>query len=72
MDFLNKLFGKKQGSTAPSSNVQSSTQTPDPSNEEDYARRCLEVEFKEEQETRTFRTDPAFATILTPLNNQQE
>lgn len=71
MDFLNKLFGKKQGLTAPSSNVQSSLQTPDPSNLEEYVRRCLEVEFKEEQETRTFRTDPAFATILTPLNNQQ-
>jgi hypothetical protein len=44
---------------------------PDPSNVEDYVRRCLAPEFLEENETRTFRTDPAFASVLTPLNAQQ-
>jgi tetratricopeptide (TPR) repeat protein len=74
MDFLNKLLGKKQSTTASSNYAQShmiKTPTPDPTNEEEYVRRCLEVEFKEEQETRTFGSDPAFATVLTPLNAQQ-
>lgn len=46
-------------------------QPPDPSNEQEYVRRCLESEFTEEQETRTFRSDPAFASVLTPLNSKQ-
>jgi hypothetical protein len=39
--------------------------------EEGYVRRCLEFVYREEQETRTFQTDPAFADILVPLNAQQ-
>jgi HEAT repeat protein len=41
------------------------------SNEEDYIRRCLEVEFYEEKESRTFRSDPSFATVLGPLNERE-
>jgi tetratricopeptide (TPR) repeat protein len=44
---------------------------PDPSNVEDYVRRCLTPEFVEENETRTFRSDPVFASVLTPLNAGQ-
>ena len=74
MSILNRLFGKKQGTTAASSNElmpQASVNIPDTSNEGEYVRRCLIAEFKEEQEIRTFRTDPAFAEILTPLNAKQ-
>jgi tetratricopeptide (TPR) repeat protein len=44
---------------------------PDPSNVEDYVRRCLAPEFLEENETRTYRSDPVFPSVLTPLNARQ-
>lgn len=71
MDFLKKLLGTKQDSTKHSINQQLSIAPPDISKREDYIRRCLEAEFTEKQETRTFRTDPALTSILTPLNSQQ-
>jgi len=36
--------------------------------EEAYVRRCLEPGFVEEEEPRTWRSDPAFASVLEPLN----
>jgi tetratricopeptide (TPR) repeat protein len=69
MKIFGRLFGQKESSTTPEPKV--TWQLPDSSNEEDFVRRCLEAEFKEEQETRTFRSDPAFANVLTPLNSQQ-
>lgn len=36
-----------------------------------YVSRCLKVEYSEKPETRTFRTDAAFAEILEPLNARQ-
>ena len=44
---------------------------PDPANDDEYVRRCLTAEFTEVPESRTFRSDPAFAGVLTPLNSQQ-
>lgn len=44
---------------------------PDPALVDEYVRRCLTVEFTEAPEPRTFRSDPAFAGVLTPLNSQQ-
>lgn len=46
-------------------------QTPDPSDPDEYVRRCLEAEFPEQREPRTHRSDPAFASVLTPLNARQ-
>jgi len=36
-----------------------------------FVRRCLEMEFHEEPESRTFRIDPAFHLVLEPLNSGQ-
>lgn len=44
---------------------------PDPTHEDEYVRRCLTAEFTEAPESRTFRSDPALAGVLTPLNSQQ-
>ncbi len=44
---------------------------PDPANVEEYVRRCLTGEFLEAPEARTYRSDPAFAAVLTPLNSRQ-
>jgi tetratricopeptide (TPR) repeat protein len=41
------------------------------SNEDDYVRRCLAVEFQDENESRTFKSDPALTTVLTPLNSRE-
>ena len=39
--------------------------------EDEYIRRCLAVEFRDEAEDRTFRSATAFADVLTPLNSQR-
>ncbi len=44
---------------------------PTSSNDEDYVKRCLEAEFEDEIEVRNFRSDPDFATVLTPLNSKE-
>jgi alpha-tubulin suppressor-like RCC1 family protein len=44
---------------------------PDPANVEEYVRRCLTGEYTEEPEARSYRSDPAFAAVLTPLNSRQ-
>jgi tetratricopeptide (TPR) repeat protein len=44
---------------------------PTTSDEDEYVRRCLTVEFRDEDESRTFRDDPAFTAVLTPLNSQR-
>jgi len=44
---------------------------PAASNGDEYVRRCLTVEFRDEDESRTFRDDPAFTDVLTPLNSQR-
>jgi tetratricopeptide (TPR) repeat protein len=38
--------------------------------EEIYVRSCSQAAFSEEKEERTFRSDPAFQTVLDPLNSQ--
>ncbi len=52
-------------------NLQKQWNFPTSSNEEDYVLRCLEAEFQDETELRTFRSDPAFAIVLTPLNSKE-
>jgi len=44
---------------------------PTPLDEETYVRRCLETEFRDETESRTFRDDQAFNNVLALLNSQR-
>lgn len=44
----------------------SATASPD-----EFVRRCVEPQFAETAETRTWRSDPAFGAVLTPLNARQ-
>jgi len=44
---------------------------PAASDEDEYVRRCLTVEFRDENESRTFSSNPAFDRVLKPLNSQQ-
>jgi len=69
MRLLERLFGSKQGPAR--GGTVASCPVPDPANEEDYVRSCLEAAFTDEKEERTFRTDPAFQQVLDPLKSQQ-
>ncbi len=69
MGIFDSLFGKRK--KVESSETPVKWNIPISSNEEDYVRRCLEAEFQEEKEVRTFRSDAAFATVLTPLNSKE-
>ncbi len=69
MGIFDSLFGKRK--KAESSETSVIWNIPISSNENDYVRRCLEAEFQEEKEVRTFRSDAAFATVLTPLNSKE-
>jgi hypothetical protein len=69
MGIFDNLFGKRK--KAESSETPVKWNIPISSNEDDYVRRCLEAEFQEEKEVRPFRSDPAFATVLTPLNSKE-
>lgn len=40
-------------------------------NDEDYIKRCSELEFHEEVETRKWNSNPDFAKVLTPYNERQ-
>lgn len=69
MGIFDSLFGKRK--KVESSETPVKWNIPISSNEDDYVRRCLEAEFQEEKEVRTFRSDAAFATVLTPLNSKE-
>ena len=66
MEIFDSLSGERK-------KVESSVKwnIPVSSNEDDYVRRCLEAEFQEEKEVRTFRSNPVFATVLIPLNSKE-
>ena len=44
---------------------------PDPEVEKEYVRRCLAVEFHDDEEVRTFRSEPDFSRVLEPLNSSE-
>lgn len=69
MRLLDSLLGKRQ--TTIMSTPHTSLNIPSLSNSEEYINRCLSVEFKEEKETRTYRSDPAFSSVLTPYNSRE-
>jgi tetratricopeptide (TPR) repeat protein len=56
MDFLNRLFGNKQGTTASSSG------------DDVYVEECLTPKFKEEGGQRSSGSDPDIRKVLDPLN----
>lgn len=64
-------IGGRQSELANHPGSQPPHAVPDPARVEDYVRRCLTVEFTEQPEARTYRSDPALASVLTPLNSQQ-
>lgn len=69
MAILDWLFKKSQ--TVESSEKAKSWDVPTASDEATYVRRCLENEFHEETESRTFRSESAFENVLTPFNSQR-
>lgn len=70
MNWFRKFFGgqSETSTSAPSGQSDATWNPPTSSNSEDYVRRCLEQEFQEVTENRTFRDDPGFAEVLEPLN----
>lgn len=68
MGFFDKIFGSK--SKTASGEASASWPVPDPTNEADYLRACSEPAFTDEEEQRTFRSDPAFQGVLDPLNSR--
>lgn len=68
MKFFDRIFGSR--SETASGDAAASWPVPDPANEEDYVRACSEPAFVDENEQRTFRSDPAFQGVLDPLNSR--
>ena len=70
MGFLDKIFGKKEESTGSEIKLQTSKimQLPNLS-EEAFFKECTTLNFKEEDETRTWSSEPEFSKILDPLND---
>jgi tetratricopeptide (TPR) repeat protein len=64
---------KSKGTKNPTQNSNSTTSTnlQESLSEDDYVKRCLEIQYMEEKEDRTFRSNPAFSSVLTPLNSKE-
>jgi tetratricopeptide (TPR) repeat protein len=69
MTVLDWIFKKRQ--TVASSEKAKGWDVPTALDEATYVRRCLAIEFRDETESRTFRSESAFQNVLTPLNSQR-
>ena len=69
--FLDILKSKGAKNPTQNSNSTTSNKPQESLSEGDYVKRCLGVQFMEGKEDRTFRSNSAFSSVLTPLNSRE-
>lgn len=70
MSWLKSMFGRASPTVAqsPSATVSTGSSLVRDASGDEYVRLCLEPQYREEEEARTWQSDPRFRTVLDPLN----